>query len=80
MLMGTRSKVASMSHSMYSSDPSESGDFIEQLGHRNSYSEDRNNVPAKQNQFSQSTAGFSGDTCNALSRQNTSKVLIHLSV
>ena len=67
MSMGARSKVASMSHSLLSSDPSESGDSVEQIGHSNSYSEDRNNTSAKQNQFSQSTADYSGKTSNVLS-------------
>ena len=62
--MGKRYKVASMSHSLHSSDPSESGDLVEQLGHRNYYSEDRNYISAKPNQFNQSVTGYLGDTSN----------------
>ena len=56
-----------MSHSLHSSNPSESGDLVEQLVHRNSHSEDRNNISAKQNQFNQSKTGYSCDTSNVSS-------------
>ena len=46
MSMVQGAKVSSMSHSLHSSDSSESGDLVEQPGHRNSYSEDRNNISA----------------------------------
>ena len=71
MSMGTRSKVASMTHSLHPSDSSDSSDLVDQLNHRTSYSEDRNTISTKQSQFKKSTLGDSGDSSNVLSESHS---------
>ena len=59
--------MASMSHSLHPSDSSDSSDLVDQISHSPySYSEDRNNIPTKQNQFNKSTLDDLGDTSNVL--------------
>ena len=62
MSMGTRSKVASMSHSLHNSESSDSSDLVDQVNHRSNSSDDRINSSTKHINLSKSTLGDSGDS------------------